>query len=157
VEGSNSELGKPPKKFLKKPRKHLPRMIKQFLKCSIKYLDIWDVQVECYPEGGIQTVQKVKKKNGKLKNKLQFLKKSGGSTTSNGGNQLVLRRKMSNYCSLGIDAKIGLRFEMKRTSSRFRNKMMYAYEGAKRFFSKQKRLKSFVEKMEVLNSGQTMA
>lgn len=38
-----------------------------YLKSNIRELDIWDVEIECHPGGGIQTVQKVKKKNGKTK------------------------------------------------------------------------------------------
>ena len=58
---------------------------------------------------------------------------------------------MSNYCSFGLDAKIGLNFELKRTKSRFRNKLIYGIEGVRRFFGKQKRLKSYVERVEILN------
>ena len=59
---------------------------------------------------------------------------------------------MSNYCSVGLDAKIGLRFEKNRTKSRFLNKLMYFVEGVKRLAARQERLKSYVDKFEILSS-----
>lgn len=118
-----------------------------YLSSNIKQLDIWDVQIECREGGGIQTVQKLQKGKTSTKNVLDFTKKPDNKSE----NQLILRRKMSNYCSFGLDAKIGLNFELKRTSSRFRNKLIYGIEGLRRFFGKQMRLKSYVERFEILN------
>lgn len=92
-------------------------------------------------------MQRLAKGKTSTKNVLDFMKTGEGKTE----NQLILRRKMSNYCSFGLDAKIGLNFELKRTKSRFRNKLIYGIEGVRRFFGKQKRLKSYVERVEILN------
>lgn len=55
---------------------------------------------------------------------------------------------MSNYCSIGLDAKIGLDFDKNRTKSRFLNKLVYGWEGLKNFCLPQKGIKSVIEKME---------
>lgn len=55
---------------------------------------------------------------------------------------------MSNYCSIGLDAKIGLAFDKNRTKSRLLNKVVYSWEGLKNFCLPQKGLKSVIEKME---------
>ena len=66
-------------------------------------------------------------------------------------NKKIFKRKMVNYCSMGIDARIGLGFDKRRTSSRSCNKMVYAFEGLKNFWcTKQLKVKSFVKKMEFL-------
>lgn len=40
---------------------------------------------------------------------------------------------MSNYCSLGVDARIGLGFDRNRTKYRCCNKVVYGWEGLKKF------------------------
>jgi len=51
-----------------------------------------------------------------------------------GLNQTVYHRYMVNYFSLGMDAKIGTGFEMKRTGSRRCNLCCYFCVGLKNFF-----------------------
>lgn len=44
----------------------------------------------------------------------------------------VYKRFMCHYFSLGIDSRIGLGFDKKRTKQRCCNKMRYFYEGVKK-------------------------
>ena len=44
-----------------------------------------------------------------------------------------IEKLMCHSFSIGIDARIGLSFEQKRTRSRACNVLVYAWEGAKRF------------------------
>ena len=88
------------------------KLIVRYLRCQIRQLDIWDVEVKTRVGGGIQRV----KNNGKRKNTLHFLGRVNRSGTFE--KDRILKRKMSNYFSIGVDAKIGFRFEKKRKSSK---------------------------------------
>ena len=61
----------------------------------------------------------------------------------------VWTRKMSNYCSIGVDARIGFGFDKNRTKSKICNKIVYAWEGVKKFFClKLIRMKRIIKKLE---------
>ena len=47
---------------------------------------------------------------------------------------LQFKKTFVNYFSLGFDARVGFQFELRRTSNRCCNKVVYALEGAKRIF-----------------------
>lgn len=58
---------------------------------------------------------------------------------------------MSNYFSVGIDARIGLGFEQHRTTYRFCNLLVYCFEGFKKLFVKTRRVNSVIEDLEIIN------
>lgn len=69
------------------------------------------------------------------------------------GEEIVTRkfcRKMSNYCSIGIDARIGLGFDKNRSKSRWINKLIYAWEGLKKFLKPSKGIQTIIDRMESL-------
>lgn len=43
---------------------------------------------------------------------------------------------MCNYFSLGVESRVGLGFEKKRTGNAFCNKVVYGWEGLKKFCCK---------------------
>ena len=53
---------------------------------------------------------------------------------SNNNKVLEFKKTFVNYFSLGFDARVGFQFEQRRSSSRFCNKFIYAWEAAKRIF-----------------------
>ena len=55
---------------------------------------------------------------------------------------------MSNYCSVGIDARIGLGFDRNRTSSRFCNRIVYIIEGIKKMFKNTLHINDVVDSLE---------
>lgn len=46
----------------------------------------------------------------------------------------VFKKKMSNYFSIGVDARIGYGFDKSRTGNRCCNKCVYCWEGFKKMF-----------------------
>lgn len=55
---------------------------------------------------------------------------------------------MSNYCSIGVDARIGLGFDKVRTQSRCLNKVCYCLEGIKKLFLKTPKVHQVIQYME---------
>lgn len=55
---------------------------------------------------------------------------------------------MSNYCSIGLDAKLGHMFDKNRTKSRILNKLVYVWEAMKNFCVPEKTIKSVIAKMD---------
>lgn len=62
----------------------------------------------------------------------------------------LYQRKLSNYCSIGIDARIGFGFDKNRTKNRMCNKIVYAWEGIKKFCRPTLKMKSVIDRMEQL-------
>ena len=59
-----------------------------------------------------------------------------------------MRKKMCNYFSLGVESRIGLGFDRKRTNSAFLNKVVYCWEGFKKMFMKTKKIPAVVDVVE---------
>lgn len=60
---------------------------------------------------------------------------------------------MSNYFSIGIDARIGLGFDRNRTKTACCNKCVYCWEGFKKFFLKTQKIGSVLDSLEVLHEA----
>jgi len=61
---------------------------------------------------------------------------------------------MSNYFSVGVDARVGVGFDKKRTKKKCCNKCMYFWEGLKKMCCccvKTKRIKEVIDHMEVVD------
>ena len=84
-------------------------------------MDLWWIAVTVKPNGTLTTVKKEGKK--RIKKKL---------TESDGSYTLTYARIFQNYCSFGMDARIGIGFEQKRKKSKLANKITYAWEGFKK-------------------------
>lgn len=125
-------------------------------KADIQHLDIWDIEMRVGEGGEIQTVGDVKVYNKnkkqdpetkKLKTPFITLDKNGDEVKSK-----IWNRKLVNYCSIGIGARIGLGFDKRRTKSRLMNKAVYGLEGCKKLccVGGGGNIKDKIERMEVL-------
>lgn len=47
---------------------------------------------------------------------------------------------MSNYGSIGVDARVGYGFDKSRSANRSKNKCIYVWEGIKKTFTKNKNI-----------------
>lgn len=63
----------------------------------------------------------------------------------------VLTKQMSNYVSLGVDARIGLGFDENRSKNATKNKCVYFCEGIKQCFVRNPKVKYAVESLEQLH------
>ncbi len=113
-----------------------------YLMCEIRKMDIWDIEIVCGEHGCIKKVVEVHGK--RIKDAIKIVKKSTGQ-------EIVsrrFRRKMSNYSSIGIDARIGLGFDKSRSTNRYVNKIVYAWEGIKKFIRPTANISTIIDKME---------
>lgn len=62
-----------------------------------------------------------------------------------GQNTQIFTKKMSNYCSVGVDARIGYGFDKHRTQSKHINKICYCLEGLKKMFIRTKKINEVVQ------------
>ena len=94
--------------------------VKDWALAQPEAFDVWEVDLQL-SEAGYFT-QVAREATGFRKTVVQ----------SEGIAKTRLTRLMSNYFSLGVDARIGLGFDKARTRSQVRNKMVYAWEGFKK-------------------------
>jgi diacylglycerol kinase (ATP) len=91
-----------------------------WLKALPHQLDIWDLKLKVHDNGGFGKVKKTKENVEKY-----FLER-------NGEKQKKIKKLMSNYFSIGLDARIGLGFDKHRTKSKCCNRFFYFWEGIKK-------------------------
>ena len=96
------------------------RVLYTYLIGTLSKIDIWELSVMVNEKNG--TIFDVIKKGEKIKE------------DSNNNKVLEFKKTFVNYFSLGFDARVGFQFEQRRSSSRFCNKFIYAWEAAKRIF-----------------------
>lgn len=65
--------------------------------------------------------------------------------------KIVFLKKMSNYFSFGVDARVGYGFDKNRTKSRFKNKTVYCWEGFKKIFTNTPKLNDVLTKVETVS------
>ena len=125
-----------------------------FLLSKTKKLDIWDVRVDCYRNGG--SIQEYKRVN-ETERRVTLTPKTmpDPKNLNQKTNLLSMKRRMVCYTSVGLDAKVGLRFEKKRSRSVLVNKFFYMVEGIKRTFNRQKRLADVMESLEVIGEDKS--
>lgn len=121
------------------------------MNAEVRKVDIWDVEIHTNEVAQTEQAGCIRKvvtdKNGKKqKEPMVTLRRSTGEEVRS----RVFRRKMSNYCSIGIDARIGLGFDKNRSKSRWVNKLVYAWEGLKKFLKPSINVASIIEKMETI-------
>jgi len=61
---------------------------------------------------------------------------------------------MTNYISIGVDARIGLGFDKHRSNSIFKNKCRYCWEGFKKLFISTSKMNSVIESLEELEKDE---
>ncbi|KAL4493099.1 hypothetical protein ABPG72_003184 [Tetrahymena utriculariae] len=110
--------------------------------------DIWDIKVETFNEGVFKSIQK-QVKNGK-----QVLEKTVVKQKNAEGKEepiKVFKKQMSNYMSVGVDARIGLGFDRHRTQSQLGNKCVYCWEGFKKMFMKTSKMNCVIDSLEIMH------
>lgn len=120
--------------------KALKAMMLEWINAPIQDLDIWDVQIDMYEGGGMYKV----KRQGGVITKETFV---GGQP----GVPAVHKQMLSNYLSIGIDARIGFGFDKSRSNSRWWNKVVYCWEGFKKMFTSTTRVNDLVANMDVID------
>jgi Diacylglycerol kinase accessory domain/Diacylglycerol kinase catalytic domain len=136
-----------PSSMINSPLDGLKQCIADYLLGEVRPIDIWDIEIVCMPEVGC--IKEIITENGKK------VKKPKTTTKKSTGESVVSSsfcRKMSNYCSIGVDARIGLGFDRSRSTNRILNKLVYAWEGIKKFVRPAMNMHNIIEKMENLES-----
>ncbi|EGR32993.1 hypothetical protein IMG5_064480 [Ichthyophthirius multifiliis] len=121
----------------------LKRLIKKWISSKISLFDIWEVEFQTQDNGYFEKIEYVNEKATKIK----MLDKNGQIIKS-------IKKPMSNYFSIGIDARIGFGFDKNRTQSAFINKAIYCCEAFKKLFIKTNRINQVLESLEILNEKQ---
>ena len=134
----------PPNSFFRERLEGVKKYLRKCLLSEVKKFDVWDIEVHCYPTGRILRVEKEKGKS--QFSKVSLKRENIGLDKEE---LKIWKRKMSNYCSIGVDARIGFGFDKKRGKSRSFNKLIYGWEGLKKFFcQKLVKMKSVINKLE---------
>ncbi|EZG72984.1 putative diacylglycerol kinase [Gregarina niphandrodes] len=97
----------------------LRTLVSSWLDSKVILHDIWDLQIKLR-EGGC-----FKKIDSSTRQKI-VLKDNDGQSS------LIMRKKLNNYFSLGVESRIGIGFDRHRKQSAFRNKIVYVNEGVKK-------------------------
>lgn len=112
---------------------NLSTLAVSIVKAQEEFFNVWEIDVYLREQDG--DIYQVDSKS-KLKKSLGLKKYS---------------RLMSNYFSVGVESRVGLNFEKKRTSSKLCNKTCYAFQGLKKMVccGKTARIKDVVEYVSV--------
>lgn len=127
------------------PYQGMLNQIKCYIKCEKRLIDIWDLEITCHKGGMIRRIEK-KKTGGFSKEPITHMDKEKGTEVPS----LYFQRKMSNYCSIGQDARVGFGFDKRRGNSKCFNMCMYGWEGMKKGCSKSSNIAATIEKLEVI-------
>ena len=106
--------------------KEFKLMVKDWLQADVKSFDIWEIAVTVNHETG-----HIKQ----VKNKQKVVMETSSSASPSSKSLTTLVKPMCNYFSVGIESRIGLGFDKKRTKSQFLNKAVYGWEGLKKLFT----------------------
>ena len=105
--------------------KEFKMMLKEWLNANVNSFDIWEISVSVSRDNG-----HIKQ----VKNKQKIVMETSSSSPSS-KSLYKLVKPMCNYFSVGIESRIGLGFDKKRTKSQFLNKAVYGWEGIKKMFT----------------------
>lgn len=140
--------GTNPRTILGKDLSGLHKLLKNWLAAEVKDFDLWEVSIRTVPtaDGGrFEFVHDGKKSCTPKDIKQKEIKDFGDQG-------LEMTKPMCNYFSFGLESRIGLGFDKKRTHSQVLNKLVYIWEGAKKsLWSKVAFVPSFVESMRHVN------
>mmetsp|Transcript_2700 Transcript_2700/g.6009 ORF Transcript_2700/g.6009 Transcript_2700/m.6009 type:complete len:407 (+) Transcript_2700:84-1304(+) len=110
----------PPRRIIGQHMKGLKRSLKHWKNAEISNFDLWNITINTGPSGGIFKIRKL----AKGFERAQILNDQGEKSSHT--------RLMSNYFSIGVDARIGLGFDKRRSKSKTWNKCIYVWEGLKK-------------------------
>lgn len=105
----------------------LRRLVMEWIKADVKSYDIWDFELELYEGGDIRKIEDKKETIMPLKS---------------------FKKSFSNYCGVGIDARVGYTFDKYRTRSVLANLMCYGCIGFAKMFKKSRRIEDLIDNME---------
>ncbi|CAD8093325.1 unnamed protein product [Paramecium primaurelia] len=129
-----------PGNMLENDYKILKQYIRYWQRGHQCFFDIWDITIQTQQDGYFQEIKKNEK--GYIK---QSVKDLDGMNTNS------LEKKMSNYFSIGVDARIGYGFDKNRTTNRHINKICYCLQGIQKMFLKNPRVNQVVQFVEHFN------
>ncbi|XP_055388942.1 diacylglycerol kinase A-like [Condylostylus longicornis] len=126
--------------------KVLKELVREWLQAKIVWHDIWEVSLKVQPEGTFQKIDASTRRKKPVTGILPVIREEVLTKTISTFEALgeppthldnkILRLKMCNYFSCGIESRVGIGFDRHRTKSQFFNKMMYGIEGGKKAFFK---------------------
>ena len=128
-------LGWGPRPSLKM-RNNLEVLWQELWNATVVDFDIWEISVITDDLKGNKNINF----NFKVKTIFIIIYADIGNIQMADGKQLksygesTMTKLMAHSFSLGVDARIGINFERRRTRSRFCNQFMYGWEGLKRLF-----------------------
>ena len=134
-----------PSIILKDPYKGICERIKLWLESDRKLFDIWDTELELCDNGYIHNVKKHDNGFDKVKQESFDMLEGKDKIVTH------FNRKMSNYMSIGICARIGFGFDKSRTSSKICNKLIYGWEGLKKFMFKSSNVNKCIESLKIID------
>jgi diacylglycerol kinase (ATP) len=111
----------PPKPIIGQHLKGLKRSLEAWRAATPTHFDLWTVTVTTKPEGSICKIQK--QPSGFERVPIRDAEDNPVKFHS---------RLMSNYFSIGVDARIGLGFDKRRSKSKTINRCIYGWEGIKK-------------------------
>lgn len=118
---------------------HLEDLITDRLqKSEAARLDVWEVEMSAC-EGGYVRIAGPQRKDGHDVLEIDYEQR---------GDYPIIRRKMCNYMSIGVQGYVGSGFEKHRAGNRFANMMVYTSESAKWVFWRRfPAVTNFIEKV----------
>jgi diacylglycerol kinase (ATP) len=117
-------------------------LLRRWLSAEVRNFDLWDIQVTVSDDGG-QIRQ--------IKNKQKVVMKDGSQLIDH--KLTTLTKPMCNYFSIGIESRVGLGFDKKRTKSQLLNKTVYVWEGIKKIFTTTPKITDIVASVSVGDKG----
>lgn len=111
----------PPKPIIGQHLRGLKASLELWSVAEIMHFDLWKITVNTTTAGGVFKIRKLA--NGF--ERVPVMTDEGIRTSE-------YSRHMSNYFSIGVDARIGLGFDKKRSSSKACNRCIYLWEGLKK-------------------------
>jgi len=112
---------KPELPIVGKNNEGLIRSVESWLAAQEVNFDLWNIQIEVEENGYFEKIHKEEKKFRREK-----------LTDRSGNKRTAYHRLMTNYFSIGLDARIGLGFDKSRSRYRWCNKFIYCWEGLKK-------------------------
>lgn len=109
----------------------MKQLVKEWLNAIVMNFDIWEVEMSVHDDG---------------------MFKKGTATGSRIEETKIIKRPFSNYCSLGIDGRIGYSFDKMRSSSRVVNLAIYGGIGIQKSFKTSPPINKIVERMYIKKS-----
>jgi len=133
----------PGKNIMDNGMKFFKRMVADYLQAEVIDFDIWNVSVKVCEDGGaikqVKDGQKVVMKIGDIDRKILT------KPMCNYFSMLSLSFSFVRFIGIGIESRLGLGFDKKRTTSTFRNKLRYAIEGLKKSMTKTPRINDIID------------